>query len=132
MEWLVTVHSVWRWAVLLAAVGALVLAAMAATGSRPWDGNADRTSFFFMLAMDIQFVIGAVLWIVQGRWNGADTFLSWVHPLAMIAAVALAHVGRARADRASEDKAKGMQAALFFGLSLVIVIVAIPFAAWPL
>ena len=132
MEWLVTVHSVWRWAVLLAALGALVLAAMSATGSRPWDGNADRASFFFTLAMDIQLVIGAVLWIAQGRWNGADILLSWVHPLAMIGAVALAHVGRARADRASADKEKGMQAALFFGLSLLIVIVAIPFAAWPL
>ena len=132
MEWLVTVHSIWRWAVLLAGIGALALAVMSATGSRPWDGAANRASFFFTLAMDVQFLIGAVLWIVQGRWSGADSFLSWVHPIAMIGAVALSHVGRARADRTQGDSAKGRQAALFFGLSLTVALVAIPLAAWPL
>ena len=132
MDWLVSVHSIWRWVVLLAAVGALVLAVMAAAGSRPWDATADRFSFFFTLAMDIQFLIGAVLWLVQGRWSGADTLISWVHPLAMIAAVALAHVGRVRTDRAAGDRNKGRQAALFFGLSLVVVVIAIPLASWPI
>ncbi len=132
MDWIVTIHSIWRWVVLLLAIAAIVLAVIAITGSRPWDGIADRISFFFTLSVDIQFLIGAVLWFGEGRWDGADPFLSWVHPPAMIAAVALAHVGRVRADRATGDTAKGTQAALFFGLSLVVMLVAIPLAAWPL
>ena len=132
MDWLVTLHSVWRWAVLIAAVAALALSAMAATGSRPWDSTADRASFFFTLAMDIQFLIGMVLWLTQGRWSGSDPFLSWGHPFLMLAAVAIAHVGRARTDRVSGDRAKGTQAAIFFGVSFLVVLLAIPFAAWPL
>jgi hypothetical protein len=132
MEWLVTFHSIWRWVVLLVALGAIVLAVMSAMGSRPWDGTSDRLSLFFTIVMDIQFLVGAILWIAQNRWDGADPFLSFVHPLLMAAAVALAHVGRARADRAQGDKAKGTQASIFFGASLVVVLLAIPLAAWPL
>src|SRR5829696_1291590 len=122
MEWLVTFHSIWRWVVLLVGVGAIVLAVMSAIGSRPWNGTSDRFSLFFTIAMDIELLVGAVLWIVENRWDGADPLLSFVHPLLMIAAVALAHVGRARADRAPADRAKGTQAAIFFGASLVVVL----------
>lgn len=132
MEWLATIHSIWRWVVLLVAVGALAFAVMSAMGSRPWDAISDRLSLFFTLAMDIQFLIGAVLWIGQSRWSGANPFISYFHPIAMIAAIALAHVGRVRADRATTDRDKGRQAALFFGLSLVVVLLTIPVAAWPL
>ena len=82
MEWLVTFHSIFRWVVLLVAVGAIVLAVMSSMGSRPWDGTSDRLSLFFTIAMDIQFLIGAILWIVQSRWDGADPLLSFCAPFA--------------------------------------------------
>lgn len=132
MEWLVTIHSIWRWVVLLVALGAIVLAVMSATGSRPWDGTSDRLSLFFTIAMDVQFLIGAILWITQSRWNGNNAFISFGHPLLMLVAVALSHVGRSRADKATGDRAKGTQATIFFAASLVLILLAIPFAAWPL
>lgn len=132
MELVVTLHDIFRWVVLLVGLGAIVLSVMSATGARPWDGLSDRLSFFFTLAMDIQFLIGAVLWIGQQRWDGANKFLSFIHPLVMIVAVVLAHVGRSRSDSAAEPRAKGQQAAIFFILSFVVILVAIPIAAWPL
>ncbi|MEO5954064.1 MAG: hypothetical protein ABIQ44_16505, partial [Chloroflexia bacterium] len=126
MEILTNIHSIWRWAVLITAVGAVVLSVMAATGSRPWDALSDRFSLFFTIAMDIQFLIGAVVWITGSRWNGENAYLSFLHPALMIAAIALAHVGRSRADRTKGDKVKGTQAAIFFGASLVVVLIAIP------
>lgn len=132
MDWLITLHSIWRWGVLLTGIGAVLLGILAATGTRPWDGINDRLGFFFTLAMDIQFLIGIVLWLTQGRWSGGDSFLSWLHPLLMLAAVALAHVGRARSERPKEGKARGMQAALLYGASLLVVLTAIPAYAWPL
>lgn len=132
MDWIIDLHSIWRWVVLLVAIGAIVLAVMSATGSRPWDATADRLSLFYTIALDIQFLIGAVVWVVEQRWNGASAFLSWIHPIAMLAAVGIAHAGRTRSDRARDDRTKGTQAALFFGISLVVILIAIPLAAWPL
>jgi hypothetical protein len=131
-QFLLDFHSIFRWLVLLLAVGALALAVMSAAGSRPWDGLSDRLSLGFTVAMDIQLLIGLALWVAEQRWSIGDTFLTWLHPLLMIAAVGLAHVGRARADRAEGDKARGMAAAMFFGASLLVVLAAIPLYAWPL
>ncbi|MEO8284871.1 MAG: hypothetical protein ABI670_00345 [Chloroflexota bacterium] len=131
MEWLVNVHSVWRWVVLLLALGAIVLALLSAYGGRPWDSLSDRLSLFFTISMDIQLLIGAAVWVTESRWTG-DVVLAWIHPLAMIVAVALAHIGRSRSDRASGDANKGRQAALFFIVSLLVVLIAIPLGSWPI
>lgn len=125
------VHSVLRWVVLLLALGAIVLAVLSAAASRPWDALSDRSAMFFTIAMDVQVLIGVILWALEARWSGQDPSLSWLHPLLMVGAVGLAHVGRARSDRAASDTSRGRQAALFFGLSLLLVLVAIPFNSWP-
>lgn len=131
-ELLVNVHDVFRWVVLAAAVFALALSVMAATGNRPWDALSDRASLIFTITMDIQLLIGLVLWVVEQRWTVADANITWLHPLAMIVAVALAHVGRARSDRAETSRLKGLTATQFFLASLVVVLIAIPLYAWPL
>lgn len=128
-EWLVTLHSVFRWVVLVAAVGAIGFAAMSAWGGRPWDALSDRLSLIFTITMDVQLLIGIVLWVLESRWAG-DPILSFLHPLAMIVAVSLAHVGRARSDRAEGSAAKGMQAVIFFVLSLAVILIAIPLYSW--
>jgi hypothetical protein len=93
----------------------------------------DRSSLYFTIAMDIQFLIGILVWVIERRWEG-DTSLGWFHPLAMFVAVALAHVGRSRADvgRSATSADKGRQAALFFIASLVVVLIAIPISSWPI
>ncbi|HKP54286.1 MAG TPA: hypothetical protein VJ183_16745 [Chloroflexia bacterium] len=129
---LIDFHSIFRWVVLLTAIGALALSILAASGSRPWDAVTDRFSLFFTIAMDVQLLVGLGLWVVEQRWTINDTFLAWLHPMLMIAAVGLAHVGRVRADRVEGDRQRGTQAALFFGASLVVVILAIPLSSWPI
>ena len=130
-ELLVTIHSVFRWAVLLAAVLAIAVAAMSAFGNRRWNILSDRSGLLFTIAMDIQFLIGLLIWVLGQRWNG-DTGLGWFHPLAMLAAVALAHVGRSRSDKDLTSEQKGRQATMFYAASLVVVLVAIPINSWPL
>ena len=130
MEWIVTIHSYWRWIVLLVGLAAIVLAVLAASGRRPWDSLSDRLSLFFTTTMDIQLLVGVVVWVSEQRWSG-DAFLGYIHPLAMLIAVGLAHVGRVRADRQRDDRARGKQAATFFILSFVVILLAIPIGSWP-
>lgn len=129
MEWLVAIHSYWRYLVVLVALGAFVVSLMAYLGSRPWDSLADRLSLVFTIVMDVQLLIGVLVWLLAD-YPQTDTFLRWLHPLLMIAAVALAHVGRVRSDRANDPRGKGAQASLFFGLSLVLMLIAIPLGSW--
>ncbi|HVG00905.1 MAG TPA: hypothetical protein VND68_13785 [Chloroflexia bacterium] len=133
LDLLVTVHSVFRWVVLLTALPAIAVALMSAGGTRRWGVVGDRSSLFFTLAMDVQFLIGLLVWVLGQRWQG-DVGLGWLHPLAMLVAVALAHVGRARADlgRNATSTDKGRQAAIFFGASLLVILIAIPLNSWPL
>src|SRR3954452_10060503 len=132
MEILVTIHSVWRYVVLVTAIGALALAAMAFLGSRQWDPLTDRLSLFFTIAMDVQVVVGLLVWITAAADVRNDTFLNVVHPIVMIVAVGLAHVGRVRSDRAAGSRDKGRMATLFFGGSLLLILLAIPLASWPI
>src|SRR5690242_16232694 len=102
MEFLVTIHGIWRYVVLLTAIGALVLSVMAFMGSREWDPLTDRFSLFFTIAMDVQALIGVLVWITATDPDVVNSaFLRFIHPVAMIVALALAHVGRVRSERAT-------------------------------
>ena len=130
MDWLVDIHSIWRYAILVAGLGALIFSFMAATGARPWDALTERLSAIFPIVMDVQLLIGLGVWFLTS-WPRADTYLAWIHPGLMIVAIGLAHAGRALSERAGDSSAKGRRAAIFFGASLLIVVIAIPFASWP-
>jgi hypothetical protein len=49
----------------------------------------------------------------------------------MIVAIALAHVGRSRSKKAAADGAKFKNAAIFYGLALLIMLASIPWPGMP-
>ena len=65
-----------------------------------------------------------------GEAMGNPSIRYWVveHLAAMVIAIALAHVGSVRVRKAAIDSARFRQAAVFYGLSVIIVIIASP---WP-
>lgn len=124
---MVLLHSVFRWLVLLAAVGALVGYARA-RGPSGFDTFTERMGSLFAAAIGVQLLIGVVVWLLQGRWGGDDVFRSFIHPAMMILATGVASAGVARARR-------GQQAMLGLGtviVSMALVVAAIPSDAWPL
>jgi hypothetical protein len=130
-ELIVNIHNVWRYVVLVLALAAIVLSLMAFLGSRPWDNVTDRVTLFYTISLDIQLLIGILVWIF-GDWERNDSFLLWVHPVAMVIAVGLGHAGRVMSERASGARSKGARGLAFFGGSLLVILLAIPIAAWPL
>lgn len=135
---LLHLHNLTRWLVLIAAVFAIVIALRGLLGSRPWDRLARVSSQAYVGILDLQMVIGLVLYIVSpivrvgwsdlGATMGDQVlrFITVEHALLMIVAVALAHVGSVLARKASTDRARFGRTALFFGLSLVAILSAIP------
>lgn len=123
---MVLVHSVVRWLVLLAAVGALVGYGRALGRSR-FDTLAERLGSVYAAAIGVQLLIGVVLWLIQARWVLDDAFLAVIHPLLMLLATGIASAGVARARR-TRSAVTGL---IGVALSLLLVVLAIPSSAWP-
>jgi uncharacterized BrkB/YihY/UPF0761 family membrane protein len=131
-------HNLTRWFVLIAALAALVLAVMAIAGRKPFSQQHRLANLAFVISMDLQLVIGLLLYVVSPlvRTALADMgsamgdsqlrFFAVEHMSVMLVAVALAHVGSVLIRRAPTDQAKHTRALLWFGLSTTAVIFSIP------
>lgn len=133
-------HSWLRWAVLILGLVA-VFRAVGGRGGRPWSRGDDSIGRWFVLSLDVQLLIGLLLYaylspitqVAFADFGGAMRtaglrFWAVEHLIGMILAIALAHIGRVRIRRASGDARRHMLAAIFYGLTLIILLASIP---WP-
>jgi hypothetical protein len=138
---LIFLHSWLRWIVLLTGVFALVRAFSGMNGKRPWGPGDAKAGLYFILALDLQLLVGLALYLVfsptvqvafsnigAAMRNPEYRFYVAEHTLGMIIAIALAHVGRVRSKKANTDAARFKNAAIFYGLALLIILASIP---WP-
>lgn len=134
-----TLHSWIRWIALVAGVGVTLAAVRGKVQGE--SSIADRWAMVAMMALDIQMLIGLILYLglspnMQEILNHfgesmrrADTrFWAVEHITAMIAAVALSHVGRVLARKAKDPAAKRTRLLITFGLATLLMLVGMP---WP-
>jgi len=124
-------HMVWRWVLLAVAAVTLLKALAGWLGKQRWTELDDRLGLFFTIAVDIQFLLGMILWFV-GPWritnagalmsNPLGRFMVIEHPLFLLIALALAHIGRSRSRKAKTDAAKHRAAFIFYLLSFLFIV----------
>jgi hypothetical protein len=140
---LVIVHSWLRWLVVLAAVYALGRAIGGARSGRPWAAADDQAGRLLVTLFDLQLLIGLVLYtalspLTQMAFSDFGAAMRqpdlryWAveHILGMIAAAAMLHIGRARIRKLPEAR-RHKATVLFFGLTLLIVLLSIPWPGMP-
>lgn len=125
MEFFVILHSYWRWTVLLAAVVALVGALAGWLGALPPIPAARRAASLYAIALDVQVLLGLLLWIGRG-WYATPGYFRFEHPTIMLLALVVAHGGQMAARRAKAPTAAARAVALGTLASLVLVVVGIP------
>ena len=121
MDIIVDIHSWLRWLVLLALISGAGLGFVRNSRGEPWQEG------FFSLAVivvDVQVLLGIIVWIFNSGWD-QGFFFAVLHPLFMLAAVAVAHVGLVRA-RKRNDPRSNLIVAWGFVISLVLVVMAVP------
>jgi hypothetical protein len=125
LDLLVTFHSFWRYAVVIAAVVAIVGALGGWFGSLPARETARRAGLLYIIALDVQVLVGIVLWIGKG-WYAVPGYFRAEHPATMLLAMIVAHVGQVLSRRAKTPRGAARAVAIAVAISLVLVIVGIP------
>ena len=140
-EILLTTHSLLRWAVLATGLWAFFGAWRGWRTQSPWTGANKGANLAFLIATDLQLILGLLLQLVYSPLVSAAMadmksamkvpllrFFAVEHVTLMLVAVALMHVGYGRAKRQKTEVEQHKAAAIFFGLALVCMLAAIP---WP-
>jgi hypothetical protein len=136
LELLIAVHNITRWLVVILAAIALVRSWSGWLGKRSWGPLDRKLGMYFGIGMDIQLLLGGILWFA-GAWGlralqtmaGAGRealFFATEHSLTMLIAVVFTHVGSVMARKAKDDTSKHRQAAIWFTLAVLLVLMAIP------
>jgi hypothetical protein len=136
-----SLHNILRWLVLVAAVVAVARAVMGWLGRQPWTPASAGPGRVFTIAMDVQFLLGILLYGMLSpvtRRAFADfgaamadpelRFFAVEHAAMMVLALVFAHVGKVVAPKGADDVARYRRAALWYGLSLVLILAAMPWA----
>ena len=116
-------HGLFRWIVLAAAVAAIVVTFSGWSGTKPPSTNLRRFSVIFVIAMDIELLIGLLLYF------GASPTLRTAmasHGILTLLAVVCAHVGGACSRKARTDLMKYRGAAIAYTISLLLMLAGIP------
>jgi hypothetical protein len=133
MQIIFTLHSLWRWVVLLAALAVIIKALLGWFGRQPWTDLDNRLGLFFTVAFDIQVLLGLIVYIgtftgahVQRWYGGSIGRLTGEHVALMFIALVIAHLTRSRARKAEAAVSKHQTAAIGFVISLILVVVGMP------
>lgn len=96
---LIQAHSGWRYLVILVVVLALLKFLVGWLGKQRWTGLDQRLGTITPIVIDIQWLLGILVWIMQQRWLGNNPLASWEHPTTMTLALIAVHIGWSRAKR---------------------------------
>lgn len=132
-------HNVLRWFVLLSAVYTLALLLPGLGGARAWGQRERVAASSFTGFMYLQLIVGLSLYIgvspymrgILDNFGAAlkdpqARFFAVEHISGMLLAVLFAHLGNVLYRRRDTDRGRFRTAALFFGLSLLCVLALIP------
>jgi hypothetical protein len=133
-------HSWLRWIIVVLGLIAVVRAVGGRRG-RPWTAADENIGKWFGITLDIQFLIGILLYawlspITQAAFadfggamgNSGLRFWAVEHVVGMVIAVALAHVGRGKIRKAANDRRRHTLAAIYYGIASILVLALMP---WP-
>lgn len=128
-------HNILRWAVVLVALAAIVMAWAGVFSRSKWTKPNANVGRLFTIVVDVQVLVGILLYAVfspvttnafrnfgTAMSDSGTRFFLVEHSLIMVAAAALVHIGAARGRKTDSP----LQPAIFYTLAVVAVLVGIP------
>ncbi|MBC9912433.1 hypothetical protein [Chitinophaga varians] len=138
---MVHLHSILRWAIVLAGLWAVIRAFKGVSGKTPFTVADNKAGLFFMIFCDIQLLVGLLLYFVFSEKAKAGLanmgaamkdpvarFFTVEHTLMAVIAIALVHIGKSKVKKATSDAQKHKLALIFYGIAFILILALIP---WP-
>jgi hypothetical protein len=135
---LLIVHSLLRWLVLLAGLFAVAKLANGYTRQAVYSPGDKRVSMIFVGLLDLQFLLGLILYgvspvtrgamkdITAGMADAHVRFFVAEHPLMMFLGLVVAHVTSVMVKKSRSDRVKFLRGAMGFALALGLILAGIP------
>ena len=136
-----SIHNIMRWAVLLFGVLALFTGLRGIGGKKDFTNGDKRTALYFMIACDIQLLLGLALYFLKGyyrNFSGGDmgtvmkdpTMRFWTveHMIGMIIAIIIVHIGYAGTKGNRPHATKFRRLFWCTLIALLVIAITIP---WP-
>ena len=138
---LVATHNIIRWVVVILGLIAVARAFWGWFGKKEWTVRERKIGIFFTSAVDVQLLLGVVLYFVFSNWGLKailDQGMSFVmgsteyrffaveHVFFMILGVIFAHLGSMLPKKVDDSESKFKRAAIWFTLALLVILAGIP------
>lgn len=123
-------HSGWRYVVLLLLIVAVLQALAGWFGKKPYTEGNRKLNVFTLISAHIQLLLGLGVYFLNG-WYKMDSSVAmgryWKmeHISLMILAIILITIGNAKSKKVADAVAKHRTIAIFFGIALLLILVAI-------
>lgn len=116
------VHGHLGWP-LVGAVGAVLWAALVTVQFRKgsWTMGLLRTTQVFVVLLNIQIMLGILVWIMQARWAGQEALMSYEHPVTMIVGHSVFMVGNLLLRRTDNVDRKLRTALIWVTATMVVI-----------
>jgi hypothetical protein len=135
-------HSGLRYIILVLLVLAVLLALIALFGKKDYTESNRKLNLFTMISVHTQFLVGIILYFVSpfvnyGNMGEAmkDTvsrYWTVEHAVMMLFAIVLITIGHSRSKKSTLGFTKHRAIALYYGLALLVIVVAIYQSGRPL
>ena len=123
MTFVLTLHSILRWATIIVAVVALIKFGIGWFGKKPYDATANRLRVAYTSLMDVQLLLGGLYLLAGGLMGFGWPAYRLEHLGIMVIAVVLAHLTNLGKDKG--DLVRYRNGFLFLFASLLVIIVGV-------
>lgn len=118
-------HSGWRYLVILVAVLAFVKLLLGLVMGSRWSRLDQSLGAAFPIVLDIQLLLGLVLWVARQQWTIPIPTRTWEHPVTMLLAIAVAHITWSRVKKSGVDSVKYRIGVVGYAIAGILLTVGI-------
>jgi uncharacterized membrane protein YphA (DoxX/SURF4 family) len=135
------VHNIMRWIVVVLAIIALVRAYWGWFGKREWSLKDRKVGMFYSISLDVQLLLGLILYfglspmtrtaiqnLGAAMSNANLRFFALEHFFFMLVAAVLVHAGTITSRKAEESVTKHRRAAIWFTLAVIAILLGMPWS----
>jgi len=140
---ILAVHNIVRWVVLIAGILAAVRALIGWFGKKEWTKQDRLFGLIFTSSIDVQLLFGILLYFVFSSWGvraildkgmsfvmgeSQYRFFAFEHVFYMVLALIFAHLGSALPKKVDDAVSKHKRAAIWFSLAVLLILLGIPWS----